>query len=299
MSIVVSAPSSTRLSFIAGIRQFRVGGIGLGKIPWFIPHRWLRPGLVPPAPFLQCEPCLTSGGSGVLSDPVRIDEEFRKAWLPYFCRSGQRETSLDEFSFEVDGWLPLLPEVQLPRLTGQMIADVVHRKSISAGGLDGWGWRELKVLPVSWFDALARILTKVEDLGVWPDGLLDASITIIPKSDGDATPLGQRPLTVLPVVYRIWACWMIGFGLGFLMLFIVLVEVVVRLRPGKLLLLTLRRFFLVLLIPMFTFLLLMLLILLILLTVVFLIVSCLVLVFLAGFVMLILSTMLMFDFVLG
>ena len=83
------------------------GGIGFGRIP----YRWLRPDLVPPAPFLQCEPHLTPDGSGVLSDPVRIDEEFRKAWLPYFCRSGQRETSLDEFSFEVDGWLPLLPEV--------------------------------------------------------------------------------------------------------------------------------------------------------------------------------------------
>ena len=28
---------------------------------------------------------------------------------------------------------------------------------------------------------------------------------MIPKTDGDATPLGQRPLNVLPVVYRIWA----------------------------------------------------------------------------------------------
>ena len=41
--------------------------------------------------------------------------------------------------------------------------------------------------------------------GVWPDGLLDACLTMIPKSDGDVTPLGQRPLCVLPVVYRIWA----------------------------------------------------------------------------------------------
>ena len=24
-------------------------------------------------------------------------------------------------------------------------------------------------------------------------------------TDGDATPLGQRPLSVLPIVYRIWA----------------------------------------------------------------------------------------------
>ena len=33
-------------------------------------------------------------------------------------------------------------------------------------------------------------------------GLLDAYIAMIPKTDGDATPLGQRPLSVLPVVYR-------------------------------------------------------------------------------------------------
>ena len=169
------------------------------------PYRWLRPDLVPPAPFLQCEPHLTPGCSDVLSDPARIDEEFRKAWLPYFCRKGQRDTSLEEFDFEVEEWLPLLPEVSLPRLTGQMLADVVQRKGVSAGSLDGWEWRELKVLPVSWYDELARILAKVEDFGVWPDGLLDAYFAIVPKTDGDATPLGQRPLSVLPVVYRIWA----------------------------------------------------------------------------------------------
>ena len=93
----------------------------------------------------------------------------------------------------------LLSEVHLPRLTGQMLADVVHREGVTAG------WRELKVLPLSWFHQLARILTKVEDLGVWPDGLFDAYIVMIPKTGGDSTPLGQRPLCVLPVVYRIWA----------------------------------------------------------------------------------------------
>ena len=56
------------------------------------------------------------------------------------------------------------------------------------------------------YDGLARILTEVEDTGVWPDGLLDAYIAMIPKNDGDATPLGQRPLSVLPSAYRIWAC---------------------------------------------------------------------------------------------
>ena len=124
----------------------------LREDPLVHPYKWLRPDLVPPAPFLQCDAHLTPGGSGVFADPARIDEEFRMAFLPYFCRSGQRDTSLEEFSFEVEGWLPVLPVVDLPRLTGQMLFDVVHRKGATAGSLDGWGWRELKVLPVSWFD---------------------------------------------------------------------------------------------------------------------------------------------------
>ena len=133
------------------------------------PFQWLRPDLVPPGPFLQCVSRILR-----LADPVRIDEEFRKAWLPYFCRSGQRETSLEEFN-EVEGWLPLLHVISLPQLTGEMLADVVRRKGATAGSLDGWGWRQLKVLPVAWFDGLARILSKVEEDGVWPDGLLDTS----------------------------------------------------------------------------------------------------------------------------
>ena len=71
---------------------------------------------------------------------------------------------------------------------------------------------------------------------------------MIPTADGDATPLGQRPLCVLPVVCRIWASvrlrhldgWLTwlppsvfsaGCGRG-------------SERPGILVLWTLRRFFL-------------------------------------------------------
>ena len=88
--------------------------------PLVHPYRWLKPDLVPPASFLRCEPHLTVGLSGVVADPSRTDEEFRKAWLPYFSRSGQRETSLEEFNAEVDGWLPCLPVFDLPELTGEV-----------------------------------------------------------------------------------------------------------------------------------------------------------------------------------
>ena len=122
--------------------------------------------------------------------------------FPTFADLGKWIPALMEFNEEVDGWLPLLPEVDLPWLTGQMLADVVQRKGATAGSLDGWGWRELKVLLVAWCDELVRILTMVEDTGVLPDGLLDAYIAMVPKTDRDAAPLGQRPLSVLPIVYR-------------------------------------------------------------------------------------------------
>ena len=57
-----------------------------------------------------------------------------------------------------------------------------------------------------WPGVMALLVhSKVEESGVWPDGLLDAYIAVIPKTDGDATPLGQHPVSVLPVVYYIWA----------------------------------------------------------------------------------------------
>ena len=137
--------------------------VWLREDPLVHPYKWLRADLVPPALFLQGCPLVTPGGSGVLAAPGRIDEGIPKSLA-----------SLEEFTREVDGWLPLLPEVSLLRLSGEMLAEVVHRKGETVGSLDGWGWREFKALPVSWFAELARVLSKVEENAVWLDGLLDA-----------------------------------------------------------------------------------------------------------------------------
>ena len=77
-----------------------------------------------------------------------------------------------------------------------MLAGVVQRKG-AAAGLDGWGRGELKVVPVSWYDELARILSKVEDLGVWPDGLLDAYIAMITKTGPASTECSPCHLSCL------------------------------------------------------------------------------------------------------
>ena len=81
----------TRLWSVVGMRPFGGGGIGCmttnlyTRISGF-DLTWCFLLL-----FLLCKPHLTPGVSGVLADPAGIDEELRNAWLPYFCRSGQRE----------------------------------------------------------------------------------------------------------------------------------------------------------------------------------------------------------------
>ena len=77
--------------------------------------------------------------------------------FPTFVALDKGEASLEEFDEEV-GWLPVLPVVELPQLPGEMLEGVVRRKSATAGGTDGLGWRELTVLPVAWFNEFARIL---------------------------------------------------------------------------------------------------------------------------------------------
>ena len=51
------------------------------------PYAWLRPDFVPPSPFLVVKDPQTES-SRILVEPHLIDAEFRKAWMPFFCRSG-------------------------------------------------------------------------------------------------------------------------------------------------------------------------------------------------------------------
>ena len=41
-------------------------------------------------------------------------------------------------------------------------------------------------------------------------GVVGCLLAMIPNTDGDATPLGQRPLSVLSIVYRVWASVRMG-----------------------------------------------------------------------------------------
>ena len=52
---------------------------------------------------------------------------------------------------------------------------------------------------------MARLLSLVEEHRQWPDDSLAAYVAMIPKATGGSRLLDQRPITVLEVLYRLWA----------------------------------------------------------------------------------------------
>ena len=154
------------------------------------PYVWLRPDFLPPCPFLVVKDPQTRS-SHILVEPHLIDAEFRKAWMLFFlCRSGRPAVTPDQFLDFVGHLLLQEPFLDLRRITGRDLQEVARAKKSTAGGLDGWAWNEIKALPLPWFSGLAILLEFVETTGVWPQGLLDAYIAMIPKVDGDFTLTG-------------------------------------------------------------------------------------------------------------
>ena len=72
------------------------------------PYAWLRPDFVPPSPFLVVVDPLTQS-SRILVELHLIDAEFRKAWMPIFCRSDHPVVTVDQFGGFVGHLLPQEP----------------------------------------------------------------------------------------------------------------------------------------------------------------------------------------------
>ena len=85
------------------------------------PYAWLSPHFVLPSPFLVVKDTQTQS-SRILVEPHLIDAEFRKAWMPFFCRSGHPVVTVDQFLGFVGHLLPQEPHLDLPRITGRDLA---------------------------------------------------------------------------------------------------------------------------------------------------------------------------------
>ena len=166
------------VDFLHKVVVYRKDAAARGWRSWMLeddkvhPYRWLKPDLVAPAPFLCCDPCRTVDGSGLFLIPIELMSNFVLLGFPSFV--GQAEVPL--IFLLPTGRLVVgsLAQVSLIYLLFSALIFIMlsNIKRASAGGLDGWGWRDLKAFPEAWFDFLAVVLSRVELDGVWPEGLM-------------------------------------------------------------------------------------------------------------------------------
>ena len=139
--------------------------------------------------------------------PTELDQEFQSYWSPMWERDPAPgiEPNRWEAALRSVESLPSLGPVQIDMLSlplwKQAIQQMADRR---ATGICGWRPAELKLLPDTAIELLARLFEKALCLGV-PPHLLIASISVLAKV---ALPesIGQsRPITVFSAIYRIWS----------------------------------------------------------------------------------------------
>ena len=90
------------------------------------------------------------------------------------------------------------------QLDGPRLRKGLPRMRPSVLGLDGWSLEDIRSLPERVLGWLAHLLREVERRGKWPARLAEGYTALIPK-EGPSGPLNTRPLTVVSMVYRLWA----------------------------------------------------------------------------------------------
>ena len=179
-----------------------------------LPRLWHdRPGVVfhwlqAPSAAWGCTPIVDDTGQQCLT-VESVDRAVRHYWVDQVLCQHQNVDSASQWrQFTESEFYPFVPVLTWHHApwTGAAVAGALRSMSErSSPGLPHIPIAVWKALPAAWMEAIARMLNLIEAEGVWPQEWLDAYIVMIPKASGGSRPRDQRPITVLPVVYRLWA----------------------------------------------------------------------------------------------
>lgn len=179
-----------------------------------LPAMWKeRPGVI--THWLQAEgvpwgsrPVLDAAGNQCLT-PGTVDAAVRSFWVDAVLRQhAQKDEEACWAAFLASPFAQHVPHAVWPSSpwTGERVRAALDgmREGASPGSL-GVPISVWRALPPAWSEAVARLLNLVEEQGRWPREWLQAYVAMIPKASGGSRPQDQRPVTVLEVLYRLWA----------------------------------------------------------------------------------------------
>jgi exonuclease III len=212
MAVVVArllqAEQGRLRSLVQGMRKERVAK-AKAQIPMLwdtapgVLYRWLRDD----APAWGSAPVMGADGQQCLS-PEAVDREFQSFWVDEVWRKSEGEdgdalwrvflssefgSCIPSATWPIEKWTPERVQSALKAM-----------REGAAPGLRGIPIAVWKSMPLAVKVAMADLLNRVEGGAGWPESVLEAYVAMIPK-EGGTTNRDARPITVLDVLYRVWA----------------------------------------------------------------------------------------------
>ena len=153
---------------------------------------------VQPGDTLSQEHALTSN-SQILQALAQV---WRDRWIRLdHVRPGQWQQIV---SFIQEKFHPI--EWDFPPIScAQFVKNVERKKRRAATGADGISKTDLLQLPSTAIQAHVELLQEVEASSHWPDQLCTGFVASLDKNKGQTDVDAYRPITVFPMLYRIWS----------------------------------------------------------------------------------------------
>lgn len=143
--------------------------------------------------------------SDLLATPQELHDAFEHQWSKRWDKHANLSPNhWDEICNFIDLAFPQ-GSLPIPPITREVwLATIKSRKSTSAVGLDGVSRADLLAMPDEFHDELLRLLSQVETTGRWPTQLMQGAVNALEKVQGADSVNQYRPITILPIIYRIW-----------------------------------------------------------------------------------------------
>ncbi|CAE7832127.1 unnamed protein product [Symbiodinium sp. CCMP2592] len=156
-------------------------------------------------------PCFQTAPSEFATIHRRLHELMLEAWRPIFNRyEGRAPPDYTQFlnmfpdALPSDASFDALRPFQIPVTDEHIIKFVIQQLSPCAGGVDGWQVHEMKALGPLCIQRLVQLYRLVESTNTWPDNLCEIPVAAL-KKEGGFSPLDRRPISLSPLLYRVWA----------------------------------------------------------------------------------------------
>ena len=160
----------------------------------------------------DCEQCgitmLLRGDGSLTTTLAEVDELLRKEWLPIFrLYADSPPPKWEDFKARFGRHIPTICPMERTDLTPARLRETLMKMKVDTSlGSSNWTVGELRALPDRLLQIWCDLFHTVERTGHWPEALTLGLISPITKDATEPlTAANSRPITVMPVPYRLWA----------------------------------------------------------------------------------------------